>query len=93
MFTQVGVTGEGKPVYAGLYRFFETHGIPLDVLLQLFRDRGLVPSWLHFYDEARVAGMEHARILSRLDAAISDSFGSRVRDVVIRRLDALRGRA
>jgi hypothetical protein len=90
MFTQVGVTKDGLRLFSGVYKFFETHGMPLDELLQILKDRSTMPSWLHFYDEARAAGMKHDRILSKLDPAISDVYGSKFRDTVLERLNLLR---
>lgn len=90
MFTQVGNTEDGTPVFSGIYKFFETHGMPLDELLMLLKERSTLPSWLHFYDEARAAGMKHDRILSKLDPAISDVYGAKFRDVTFQRLNRLR---
>ena len=86
MLVQVGRTKNGTPVFAGVYKFFETHGMPLDELLQVLKSRDQLPSWLHFYDEAVAAGMKHGRILARLDPAICDVYGPEFRDVVIKRL-------
>lgn len=83
----VGQTTDGKVVVEGVYRFFETHGLPLDVLLDRLRSRGIIPSWLSFYDEARKAGMKHERILSKLSESLGDVYGPSFRDVVIKRLD------
>lgn len=90
MFTQVGVTNDDTKVFSGVFKFFETHGMPLDELLQLLKERNHLPSWLHFYDEARAAGMKHDRILSKLDPAISDVYGPKYRDAVLGRLSTLR---
>ena len=80
---QTGQTPEGKPVYTGVYRFYETHGLPLDVILGLFNEKDWLPDWIDFYQSARKAGMEHDRILSKLEEAISDSFGKEFSDHVI----------
>lgn len=80
---QTGQTPEDKPVYSGVYRFFETNGLPLDVLLGLFKEKDWLPDWVDFYLTARKAGMDHDRILSKLEEAISDSFGKDLSDHVI----------
>ena len=82
----MGHTGDGKTVYAGVYQFFETHGMPLDILLSMLRDRDAVPCWMSFHREALAAGMKHERILSKLDEALSDVYGPEFRDAVIQRL-------
>lgn len=86
----VGKTEDGLEVVEGVYRYFETHGIPLDILFSVLRERNKVPSWLQFYDEAKAAGMKHDRILSKLDPAITDVYGSDFKKVVLEKLNQLR---
>lgn len=86
---QTGITPEGKPVLAGVYRFYETHGLPLDIILMCFHDKGWVPDWIDFYQDAREAGMQHKRILSKLAPAIADSYGKEWKEGVISTLDSL----
>lgn len=84
---QTGQTTDGKEVLAGLYKFYETHGLPLDVLFICCMERNAVPDWIELYQSARLAGMGHNRLLSKLEEAISDSFGKEWSDIVISRLD------
>ena len=86
---QTGQTPDGKIVLSGLYKFFETHGLPLDVLFDCCIDRNAVPDWIDLYKSARLAGMEHERILSKLEEAISDSYGKEWSNIVISRLNKL----
>lgn len=92
MFTVVGQTQDGKTVYANVYQFFETHGMPLDILFGMLRDRGSLPCWVSFHREACAAGMKHARVLSKLDEALSDVWGPAFRDHVIEKLQTLHAR-
>jgi hypothetical protein len=89
LIRQVGITTEGKPVVAQVYREYETSGVPLEVLLSILNDRGMVVCWISLYREARLGGMKHSRILSMLDTAVSDSYGGLVRDEVLRVLRLL----
>ena len=91
MFTILGKTTEGRTVVGGVYRAFETHGIPLDLLLEQLHQKGLVPSWTDFYVEALSAGMKHERILSKLEPALCDVYGRDFKNTVIGRLNALKG--
>jgi hypothetical protein len=79
----VGRDTDGRPVARNVFRFAETYGVPLDVLFGEFEARGWVVSWLHFYREARLAGMAHARILAKLRVPIADAWGREVRDRVM----------
>ncbi len=92
MFKIVGQTTDGKLVVSKVYLFFETHGIPLDVLFGLLLERGFLPSWEHFYREALSAGMKHERILAKLEEALADSYGPAFKDEVLQRLQkSMRG--
>ncbi len=48
-------------------------------------------SWVDFYKEARYAGMEHDRILSKLEEAICDVWGKDFYEVVESRLNDVFG--
>lgn len=87
LLVQSGITEDGKAVFAGAYSFFETEGLPLDVIFNCFEERGWVPDWIDSYHCAQKAGMKHDRILSKLEESISDSFGKDVADHVIVTLD------
>jgi alanyl-tRNA synthetase len=86
MLQKVGESVDGRVVVSGVYRFYETHGIPLDVLLESMQAKSLLPDWLAFLREAQAAGMKKERVLSMLDAAVSDVYGGAFRDHVLRRL-------
>jgi hypothetical protein len=86
---QVVITTDGKRVFTGLYKFYETIGLPLDVLLSCFHAQNIAPDWMDFYKSARQAGMGHDRIISKLEEAISDSFGRECSDQVIFTLDKI----
>jgi len=84
-----GKTETGELVVAGVFRYYETVGVPLDVLFDCLRRKGVVPDWLTFYVEAVRAGMKHARIMSKLEPAIADAYGPEFRDVVVKRLELI----
>lgn len=86
MIETAGKTVDGLIVVKGVYSFYETNGMPLDVLFETLRNRGMIPDWGAFVLEAVEAKMKPARIISMLDPAIADSYGSHVRDVVVVRL-------
>ena len=63
-----------------------SEGIPLDVIFDALIAHNSIPDWASFMSEADLAGMKRDRILSKLDAAIVDTYGTEMRDVVTRRL-------
>jgi hypothetical protein len=85
----VGKTNEDLFVVSGVYSFYETHGVPFDVLFGGLQARGLIPSWLHLYRDARKAGIAHDRLLGQLDPAIVDSYGPKFRDEILKVLGTL----
>ena len=89
MFEVVGRTEDGRPVVGGVYRFYETYGLPLEVVFETLHEKGLVPCWIRFHRECVNAGMKHERILFKLDPALSDVYGSEFRDRVLQGLDRL----
>lgn len=82
MFDIVGTTTDGKTVCKGIYKFYETNGIPLDILFDLLDKNGVMVSWRDFYVEAISAGMEHNRIISKLEEPICDVWGKKFFDLV-----------
>ena len=89
MIEASGKTSDGKTVVRGVYKFYETQGTPLDVLFETLRNQGCVPDWGIFVLDAVEAGMKPERVISMLDSAIVDSFGSAMRDVVVVRLRSM----
>lgn len=87
---QTGTTTDGKPVMSGIYRFYETYGLPLDIIFDVFVKKDWVPSWIDLYKDCQLAGMSYNRILSKIGEAISDSlFGKEYSDIVISKLDTI----
>jgi hypothetical protein len=87
----IGQTHEGRLlVVNGVYALYETHGLPFDVIFGALKDRGLIPSWLHVYRDARKAGIAHDRLLGQLDPAIVDSYGTTFRDGILKTLGQLK---
>ena len=86
MLFKSGTTTDGKTVVRGVFRLYETEGLHLDVIFDALKERNAIPDWGHFVQEAEVGGMKLDRILSKLDAAIVDSYGTEMRDRVLNRL-------
>lgn len=68
----VSVTPEGKLVMSGMFKLCDTYGIPYDVMLEQCIQNNMIPSWLHFYDDAVAAGWKEDTIYNRLETAIVD---------------------
>ena len=72
---QSGITSDNKKVISGVYKMFDSHGIPLDIIFSILKDKNMIPNWIHLYKDCRFVGMSHDRILSKIEEAINDSYG------------------
>lgn len=86
MLSLSGQTTDGRTVIRGVFRLYETEGLPLDVIFDSLISRNCIPDWKHLVQEAEGAGMKLDRILSKLDPAIADTYGPELRDAVLNRL-------
>jgi alanyl-tRNA synthetase len=77
-----------------VFPFVDTHGIPLDVVLDKLREHGLMPDWLEFYESAVKAGWHRERVVHRLEEAVGDVYGPEFREAWSKKFRALiqRGR-
>ncbi len=89
----VGQTEDGKMVHDGLFRLYDTYGLPFEEIFAHLKKHDGLPCWLSFYTEARRAGWTHNRVLARLGESLSDIYDPHFRSVVIDRLQSLYGRA
>ena len=85
----LGKTQSGTLVVGGVFNFFSTTGLPLDVLFDCLKQKNMIPDWLVFYVEASSSGMKHNRIISVLETTISDSYGAEFSKIVIDRLELI----
>ena len=79
-----------KTPCTGLFKFYDTHGVPFEDISQHIEARQQTPAWGNLYWDARRAGWTHRRILARLGEAIGEVYGQPLRETVLRRLEALR---
>jgi len=86
MLEVVGRTVDGKLVVAGIYRLYETHGIPFAVLFEALDQNKAIPSWVHYLREAQAAGVKLDRAIGKIEDALSDVWGREFREVVTRQL-------
>ena len=91
MLECTGMTTDGKRVIGGVYQFYETTGLPLDVIFEHLRIKNSVVNWIYFYKDAIAAGMKHQRILSKLEESICDVWGKVFSDEVKDKLNLIFG--
>jgi hypothetical protein len=57
----------------GFYDAYQTHGIPLSILISVARERRIVPSWVDEVESMERHGIKRARAVSMLCEALDDS--------------------
>ena len=87
-----GKTVDGKLVIGGIYSFYESYGVPFDIIFQYLKDNQSIPDWQELYFSALKAGINHDRLLSKLSDPIIDVFGLEMEKNVILMLEIERVR-
>jgi alanyl-tRNA synthetase len=85
-----GKTSDGKIVVRGLYKFFNTYGVPLEDILFVLEKKGIIPDWIDFYDDCIRHGMNRRTVMSKLEVAVGEIFGPRFKERVIDTLKQVR---
>ena len=83
---QVGLTTEGKPVVVGIYRFYETVGMPLEMVVSLVHQRGGIPCWTTLVEEMRKGGLSDRKIRGLIESVVQFVYDRSFGDVVLQRL-------
>lgn len=86
---QSGITEDGIPVYSGVFSLVGTHGLPLELILDRFKQEGRVVDWPDYVAMALKDGHKPVTIKARILAAVGDVYGPAHRDEVERRLETL----
>lgn len=88
MVNIISKTADGKALVSGIYKLYETEGIPLDIIFTYCQASGYMVSWLHFMEEALQAGMKASRVISKLEEALSDAWPE-YKSIIIRTLETI----
>ena len=91
MLIQTGVDPDGRRVFSGVYAFFETHGLPLDLVLAWLWDHDeAVADWDELLRSMVTAGRPYERACETITAAIYDAcYPTQARDVIIAKFQQL----
>jgi hypothetical protein len=71
----VGKTEDGRYVMSGIFHLYATRGLPLSILFMGLYDNNMIPSPIHFYEDAIGNGWNHKTIFNKLREAYQDSYG------------------
>lgn len=84
---QSGVTTADQPVMAGAGKMMTTHGVPLEVVLAGFNERGWVCDWVDYCQTCVGDGHNVQTILARVTAACADVYGPVHAETIRERLE------
>jgi hypothetical protein len=84
----IGKTETGQLVVGDIFKFFDTHGLPLADIFSMCIVSDFQPCWINFYTQAKEHGWKHKTIMLRLADALNDSYGADYTKIVIERLES-----
>jgi len=67
----VGITEQNRFVLSGIFKFFETYGLPLDMIAEELLKKNYVIAWDQFRDDASLAGLSEKKIQLRIDEVLN----------------------
>ncbi len=82
----VGTTPEGKSVVQGAFYFVETHGIPLDMVIEHLENKNMIIDWCDFYEDALKNNWGVRTIFTKIEMALLDLYGRDYAENVLCRL-------
>lgn len=85
----VGRTTDDAPVMAGVGLMMTTHGVPLEIVLAGFKERGWVCDWVDYCATCVKDGHNEETIRSRIVAACGDVYGRPYAEEVRVRVETL----
>jgi len=85
----IGKSTDGQLVVSGIFKFFDTTGVPLFVIFDLCKQHNWLPSWIHLYKEAQMQGWKHKTIINRLREGMQDIYEKEFILKVIERLNSV----
>jgi hypothetical protein len=68
-----GFTPAGDGVVNEIFTLYDTHGLPLDVILGILTDWKILPDWVALYKDALKAGWSSKRALIWIESGVRDS--------------------
>ena len=74
------------PVVEGFFELVDGQGIPLDIVLQYFKDSGMYPCWLTFFRDTIEHGWNPKSTLTKIQVACEDVHHKIYADLVVKRL-------
>ena len=81
-----GYTEDNRQVIQGVFKYVETRGIPLEIIITVFDQQGLVIDWIDFYEQSQKCGWLIKTTINKIEAALLDTKGKEYTDIILDRL-------
>ena len=82
----MGETKDELTVVGNVFRLSDTHGLPLETILDFFESRGIVIDWIEYYHDCINAGWKDKTIIQKIEYPLQDVYGHKHSDEVMQRL-------
>jgi hypothetical protein len=82
-----GKTNNNQVVISGVFKLTDTNGIPLDILLDTFKNKKIIVDWIDFYESAKKSGWKIKTIKEKIKYPLIDIYGIEYSNSVIDRID------
>lgn len=63
-------------IVQGVFYLVDTEGIPLEIIMEELKDRGMMPDWIDFFREALKSGWTFKGTYTRIYNSILNLYGS-----------------
>lgn len=70
-------SGDNSHVILGVFDFVSTYGLPLDMVVQYLKERGLVVDWANYILDATGTGQNERTTKIKIENAIEEVFGQK----------------
>lgn len=86
--TKFAIVGKcaDKHIVDGVFSIYETHGVPLDIILSRLNQDNLLCCWPSFMESSIQAGWNPRSTLAKIETACADVYGRKVADEIMFRL-------
>ena len=64
----------------------DTHGIPLDILLDVFDSKNLVVDWIDFYEQSTKSGWKLKTIIEKVKYPLIDVYGEDYSNKIVEKI-------
>jgi hypothetical protein len=73
-----------------IFKFTGTHGIPLELFLELLKEKGYLIDWLDWIQAAKKDGWNNKTIFLRIETSIGEVYGSLYKKNFMTRLEKIK---